>query len=77
LFFPSLQNDNSPLQSLQQQTFCVQESWDAKLTVGNIKSIVEVLNMARWLQGTEVDKVRAVGMNQGIEPKTTTPRTCT
>lgn len=54
-------------------TFCIQEPWDTKLIVGNIKSIVEVLNMMRRLQGTEVDKVRAVGMDEGIEPKTTTP----
>lgn len=29
--------------------------------------------MTRRLKGTEVDKVRAVGMDEGIEPKTTTP----
>lgn len=58
-------------------TFCIQEPRDTKLIVGNIKSIVEVLNMTWWLQGTEVDKIRAVGMDEGIEPKTTTPWTCT
>jgi hypothetical protein len=54
-------------------TFCIQEPWDTKLIVSNIKSSVEVLNMTRWLQGTEVDEVRAVGMDEGIEPKAATP----
>jgi hypothetical protein len=54
-------------------TFCIQEPWDTKLSVGNIEGIVEVLNMTGWLQGTEVDEVRAVGMDEGIEPKATTP----
>jgi hypothetical protein len=65
--FLSLQLDVS------QPTFRVQKPWNAQLTVGNIKCIVEVLNMARRLQGIEVDEVWAVGMNQSIESKTTPP----
>jgi uncharacterized metal-binding protein len=54
-------------------TFCVQEPWDTKLIVGNIKSVIEVLNVTCRLQGTEVDEVRTVRVDEGIETEATAP----
>ena len=56
---------------IQVYTFCIQQSWQSKLLLCNIKCIIEIVDVLGWTKAAVVNQIRSDGRGEEGDMKNT------